>query len=291
MANLQHIRKRIQAVKNTEQITKAMKMVAAAKFRKAQDAVLHARPFAREMRSTLGRLAKHHEEVGEHALMVAREPAETEDLFVLTSDRGRCGSFNSNVHRKVEHYLLDHQDRRDRIFLSTIGSKGYKYFSKQKAPIRQNVEELLNKPTYRRAVELADDLAGRYIAGEVDRITLVFNEFRSAVQQEVVFRTLLPLQAPESSDEQRDFIDYIYEPDKNELLDRIIRRYLANQIYMFILESVTSEHGARMTAMENATENAGEMIQQLTMVYNKARQASITKELMEIVSGAEALKG
>ena len=121
MPNLQHIRKRIQAVKNTEQITKAMKMVAAAKFRKAQEAVLRARPFAREMHSTLGRLARHHEEVGEHPLMVAREPAESEDLFVLTSDRGLCGSFNSNVHRKVEHYLLDHQDRRDRIFLSTIG--------------------------------------------------------------------------------------------------------------------------------------------------------------------------
>jgi F-type H+-transporting ATPase subunit gamma len=290
MANLQHIRKRIQAVKNTEQITKAMKMVAASKFRKAQEAVLRARPFAREMEATLCRLAKH-EEVHNHPLMKIRQPAESEDLFVLTSDRGLCGSFNSNVLRKVEHYLLDHHDRRDQIFLSTIGEKGFRYFSKQKVSIRQNVEELLNKPTYRRALTLAEDLADRFVKGEVDRVTLVFNEFRSAVQQQVVYKTLLPLEPPELEAEERDFIDYLYEPEKDKLLDRLVLRYLANQIFMFILESVASEHGARMTAMENATENAGEMILNLTMVYNKARQTAITTELMEIVSGAEALKG
>jgi F-type H+-transporting ATPase subunit gamma len=294
MANLQHIKKRIQAVRNTEQITKAMKMVAAAKFRKAQEAVLRARPFAREMHNTLGRLARQHEEVTAHPLMVVREPAVSEELFILTSDRGLCGSFNSNVQRRVEHYLLDNDERRDSIYLSTIGLKGHRYFSRQKMPIQRNVENLLNHPNYRRAAELGEELAERYVSGKIDQILLVFNKFQSAVQQEVVFRRLLPIETPqvsESGGEQRDFVDYLYEPSKEKLLDRIIRRYLANQIFMFILESVASEHGARMTAMENATENAGEMIQQLTMVYNKARQASITKELMEIVSGAEALKG
>ena len=287
MATLKQIQKRIAAVKSTQQITKAMKMVAAAKFRKAQEAVIQARPFSRELMSTLGRLAAIHTEVQEHPLVVKRESAEKEDLFVLTSDRGLCGSFNSNVLRTVEHYLLDNQDRRDSIFLSTIGKKGNRYFKRQKVNIRQDVQDLLNKPIYSRAVDLAEDLAERYTGGEVDRVTLVYNEFRSAVQQTVVFKTLLPLEPPEAG-EGDEFVDYIYEPDKNTLLDRIVRRFMANQLFMNILESVASEHGARMTAMENATENATEMIQDLTLIYNKARQASITRELMDIVGGAEA---
>ena len=173
------------------------------------------------------------------------------------------------------------------IPLSTIGKKGNRYFKRQKVNIRQDVDDLLNKPIYSRAVELAEDLAERYTSGEVDRVTLVYNEFRSAVQQIVVFKTLLPLEPPEAG-EGDEFVDYVYEPDKNTLLDRIVRRFLANQLFMNILESVASEHGARMTAMENATENATEMIQDLTLVYNKARQASITRELMDIVGGAEA---
>ena len=291
MPNLRDIQKRIGAVKNTQQITRAMKMVAASKFRRAQESVLRARPFSRELSNTLGRLASIHEEIKAHPLMVRRLEAVKEDLFVLTSDRGLCGSFNSNVLRAVEHHLLDHHDRKGDLHLSTIGEKGFRYFKKQDVEIRQNVADLLNKPIYSRAVELAEDLAERYTNREVDRVTLVFNKFHSAVQQKVTFRTLLPLETPEAVSDQREFIDYIYEPDKERLLDQIVRRYMANQLFMVILESVASEHGARMTAMENATENAGEMIQQLTMDYNKARQASITKELMEIVGGAEALKG
>jgi F-type H+-transporting ATPase subunit gamma len=287
MATLKQIQKRIAAVKSTQQITKAMKMVAAAKFRKAQEVVIQARPFSRELMSTLGRLAAIHTEVREHPLVVRRESVEKEDLFVITSDRGLCGSFNSNVLRAVEHYLLDRQDRRDSIFLSTIGKKGHRYFKRQQVNIRQDVDDLLDNPIYSRAVELAEDLAERYTSGEVDRVTLVFNEFRSAVQQIVVFRTLLPLEPPEAG-EGDEFVDYVYEPDKTTLLDHLVRRYLANQIFMNILESVASEHGARMTAMENATDNATEMIQDLTLVYNKARQATITRELMDIVGGAEA---
>jgi F-type H+-transporting ATPase subunit gamma len=255
MATLKQIQKRIAAVKSTQQITKAMKMVAAAKFRKAQEAVIQARPFSRELMSTLGRLAAIFTEVKEHPLVVKRESTEKEDLFVLTSDRGLCGSFNSNVLRAVEHYLLDNQSRRDNIHLSTIGKKGNRYFKRQKVTIRQDVDDLLNKPDYTRAVDLAEDLAERYTSGEVDRVTLVYNEFRSAVQQIVVFKTLLPLEPP-AAGEGDEFVDYVYEPDKHTLLDRIVRRYLANQLFM--------------------------------LVYNKARQASITRELMDIVGGAEA---
>ena len=292
MPSLRHIRKRIQAVKNTEQITRAMKMVAAAKFRRAQEAVLKARPYARQMRATLERLAAIHEQVAAHPLMESRAP-EREDLIVLTSDRGLCGSFNSNLIRRVEHYLLDNADRKDGIGLVTIGERGYRYFRKQKdINLRRNVEGLLQRPNYRQAVELAEELAGRFLSGETDRVTLAYNEFRSAIQQVPTIRTLLPLEPPKpNGGDQPEMIDYIYEPDKQQLLDRFVRRFLANQIYMIVVESVASEQGARRTAMENATNNATEMIQHLTLVFNKARQAAITKELLEVVSGAEALKG
>ncbi len=293
MPSLRHIRKRIQAVRNTEQITRAMKMVAAAKFRRAQEVVLRARPFARELKSVLARLASVHEEVAVHGLMQVRQPVKREDIIVLTGDRGLCGSFNSNVIRRVEHYLLDNADRRGDISLTTIGLKGFRYFSKQKnTRLQKNLEGMLGAPSYRKAVEVSEALSARYLGGETDRVTVVFNEFRSAVQQVVTFRTLLPLEPPPpEAGRGYEFIDYLYEPEKGELLERIIRRYLANQFFLTILESVASEHGARMSAMENASDNAADMIDRLTLVYNKARQAAITKELMEIVGGAEALKG
>jgi F-type H+-transporting ATPase subunit gamma len=292
MPSLRHIRKRIQAVKNTEQITRAMKMVAAAKFRRAQEILSQARPFARQMQAVLTRLASLQQEAVAHPLLELREKIESEDLIVLTADRGLCGSFNSNVIRRVEHYLLDHAERREKINLITIGMKGYRYFARQKhVHLEKNLENLLAHPDYHRAVEISEELAERYQSGRVDRVTVVFNEFRSAVQQAVTFRTLLPLEKPPAAGDQPDYIDYLYEPEKTTLIDRLIHRYLANQFFLTILESVASEHGARMTAMENASDNAREMIGRLTLIYNKARQASITKELMEIVGGAEALKG
>ncbi len=290
MPSLRHIRKRITSVKNTEQITRAMKMVAAARFRKAQEAVLAARPFAREMQAALARMA-HNKDVQDHPLLARREPAVKEDLFVLTSDRGLCGSFNSNVLRALEHYLLDNYERRDSIRIHTIGAKAFRYCKKQKLDIYENVEGLLSAPNYRTVVDLAEDLIARFVQGEVDRVTLLLAEFKSAIQQEVVFRTLLPLDPPRLDDDSRSLVDYLYEPVKADLLDKLIHRYLANQLFAVVLESVASEQGARMTAMEAASENAKEMIGNLTMQYNKARQAAITRELMEIVGGAEALKG
>jgi len=289
MPSLRHIRKRIASVKNTQQITKAMKMVAAARFRKAQDAVLAARPFAHQMRAVLARVA-HRKDVRDHPLLARREPAESEDLYVLTSDRGLCGSFNSNVLRALEHHLLDHHDRRDSIRVHTIGLKGYQYCKRNGLQIYENIEDMLRKPDFRKAVELTEDLAGRFERGEVDRVTLLLAEFKSAVQQRVVFRPLLPLEPPALDEDSLSRVDYLYEPSKPELLDQLIHRYLANQLFEVILESVASEHGARMTAMENATENAKDMIEHLTLDYNKARQSAITSELMDIVGGAEALR-
>jgi F-type H+-transporting ATPase subunit gamma len=291
MPSLRHIRKRIGAVRNTQQITKAMKMVAAAKFRKAQESVLRARPYSRALLDALRRIG-YHKDISDHPLMARRSPVQREDLFVLTSDRGLCGSFNANVIHTVEHYLLrdENWQRRDRISIITIGRKANHFFRKQRFNVRKNVEGFLDAPHYAEAVRLAGELARRFIKGETDAVTLVYNEFRSAVQQRVVFETLLPLAPPPQLGDERDRVDYLYEPEKKVVLDQLIRRYLANRIFMVTLESVASEHGARMTAMENATENATDMIQRLTMQYNKARQGAITKELMEIVSGAEAQK-
>ena len=185
---------------------------------------------------------------------------------------------------------MDHHERRDKIQLSTIGAKAFRYFKKDRAGVKQNVEDFLDKPLYSKAVELAEELTDRFLNNEIDKVTLVFNEFKSAVQQRVVFKTLLPLDPPEMPEDDKSFVEYSYEPDKATLLDKLVRRYLANQVFMTILESVASEHGARMSAMENATNNASDMIKDLTLVYNKARQSTITRELMEIVGGAEALK-
>ena len=291
MPSLRHIRKRIGSVKNTEQITKAMKMMAAVKFRKAQEAVLLARPFAREMHATLTRVALH-KDISDHPLLARRDPPRHELLFVLTSDRGLCGSFNANVLHTLDHYLLDRHERLDSVHLVTVGRKALSYLTKQKYRVEQNIEGLLDKPSYRRAMEQAEQLVERFVRGELDRVTLVFNEFRSAIQQRVVFRTLLPLDPPvgQQAADQRSLVDYQYEPEKPVLLDQLIRRYLANQLFMILLESVASEHGARMTAMDNASSNARDMISRLTLNYNKTRQATITKELMEIVTGAEALR-
>ena len=293
MASLRDIRKRIASVKSTEQITRAMKMVAAARFRRAQEALLAARPFSREMQAALSRVA-HNKDVQDHPLLARHDPDSKdlkEDLFVLTSDRGLCGSFNTNVLRTLEHYLLDNSDRLSNIRLHTIGAKAQQYCKKQKLDCYENIEDLLSKPNYRTVVELTENLAARFMRGEVDRVTLLLAEFKSALQQKVVFRTLLPLDPPKLGGDDRSQVDYLYEPVKHDLLDKLIHRYLANQLFEVVLESVASEHGARMTAMENASTNAKEMIGSLTLKFNKARQAAITRELMEIVGGAEALKG
>ena len=299
-ASLRDIRKRIASVRSTRQITKAMKMVAAAKLRRAQENILATRPYAAKMLEVLRSLAAR-TSPDAHPLLYRREPRRIE-LVVITSDRGLCGAFNMNLIQKAERFVEEEKTGTESLTLSFIGRKGRDYFRKKKVTIRQEYINLFGKVDYPLAARIGQDLGKSYVAERVDAIYLLYSEFKSAIQQRVVLEKVLPL-APgllkeaEKGEEISPVaagtaaaVDYIYEPSEVEILGKILPMYVEVQVYRALLESVASEFGARMTAMENATQNAGEMIDKLTLIYNKARQAAITKELIEIVSGAEALK-
>ena len=296
MASLRDIRKRIRSVKNTQQITKAMKMVAAAKLRRAQDAILAARPYAQQLDKVMTDLSERGESV-DHPLMAKREVKRVE-VLVLTSDRGLAGGFNANITRRVQRFLSESQGRFASIRLSTVGRKGNEYFKRRDADIRKDYPGLFNKLSYALARGIAEELTQPFLAGEVDQVYLAYNEFVSAISQRVSFVQLLPfapdahaaapLQAPGTTPQVAT--DFLYEPSSRAVLERLIPQALGIKIFRALLESSASEHGARMSAMENASNNAADAIGRLTLTYNRTRQAVITNELMEIVSGAEALK-
>jgi len=287
--SLRDIRNRIVSVKSTRQITKAMKMVAAAKLRRAQDAVLKTRPYAQLLDQTLARVASRAaaEESVAHPLLTPRTPRAAE-VVVLTSDRGLAGGFNSNIARRAQRFLTESADRFDRIQLATIGRKGREYFKARHLEVRKDFTGIHADLRYEKAEAIAQEYAQRYLAGEVDAVFLAYNEFKSAISQKPVVFQLLPVEPPPA--EVATGIDFKYEPSREALLKDLLPRHLAMQVWRSLLESAASEHGARMSAMESATKNAEEMISLLTLQYNRARQAYVTKELMEIVSGAEALK-
>jgi F-type H+-transporting ATPase subunit gamma len=299
-ASLRDIRKRIASVRSTRQITKAMKMVAAAKLRRAQENILANRPYAAKMLEVLRSLAAR-TSPDAHPLLYRREPKRIE-IVLFTSDRGLCGAFNMNLIQKAERFVEEEKTEVNSLALSFIGRKGRDYFRKKKVTIRQEYINLFGKVDYPLAARIGQDLGKSYVADQVDAIYLLYSEFKSAIQQRVVLEKILPLapdllkEAPKGKEpaippgSTAAAVDYIYEPSEVEILGKILPMYVEVQVYRALLESVASEFGARMTAMENATKNAGEMIDKLTLVYNKARQAAITKELIEIVSGAEALK-
>jgi len=294
MASLRDIRARIRSVKNTQQITKAMKMVAAAKLRRAQDAIVAARPYAQLLDQVMAELAARSEGELAHPLMASR-PIKNVELVVLTSDRGLAGGFNSNVLRRAARFVNENAGKWN-IRVSTLGRKGNDFFRRrQDVSLRKNYEGIFNKVSYRTAADLASELTSSFLGGEVDAVFVVYNEFLSAIAQKVSVVQLLPLSMVEATDAAhaavaRAGVDFKYEPSRDAVLERLVPQALNIKVYRAILESVASEHGARMNAMENATKNAGEMIGSLTLYYNRSRQALITKELMEIVSGAEALK-
>jgi F-type H+-transporting ATPase subunit gamma len=298
-ASLRDIRKRIASVRSTQQITKAMKMVATAKLRRAQENILANRPYAAKMLEVLRSLAAR-TSPDAHPLLYRREPKRIE-LVLFTADRGLCGAFNMNLISRAERFL-EEEKAAENLTLSFIGRKGRDYFRKKKITIRQEYVNLLGKMDYPLAARIGGELVEAYVAERVDAIYLVYSEFKSAMQQRVVLEKILPLASdvlregkekgtpsPEASGIPAA-VDYIYEPSEVEILGKILPMYVEVQIYRALLDSLASELGARMTAMENATKNASEMIDKLTLVYNKARQAAITRELIEIVSGAEALK-
>ena len=288
MANLKEIKRRIQSVKNTQQITKAMKLVAASKLRKAQQAILDARPYAIKMMDVINHLAARCNS-DLHPLLDDREGKRTL-LLIITSDKGLCGGFNGSIIRKTAQYLKDNDQNENSLIVA--GKKGNDIFSNRPVTIVEDLVGWTKDFDYIKAQAIGGNLATMFSENKIDKVLVVYNEFKSVMQQEVVVEQLLPV-VPEKVEQGKDSVamDYIYEPDEETILNVLLKRYVADVVYRAFLESSASEHGARMTAMDSASRNAGEMIDGLTLTYNKARQAYITKELIEIVNGAEALKG
>jgi F-type H+-transporting ATPase subunit gamma len=287
MIGLKALRRRIASIKSTQQITRAMKMVAAARLRRAHERIIDARPYADKMREVLQSLSLR-TDPETHPLLVRREMRRVE-LLAITTDRGLCGSFNQNVFRRVERFLRENRTVYAEISLSVVGRKGADYFRRRNIPIIRDYVGRFREIDYLTAAAIGKDLVEDYSAEAVDGVFLVYNEFRSPLVQRVVVKDLLPIEPLEV---EADYypVDYIYEPSAAAIVSELLPRYVEVQIYRALLESMAGEHGARMTAMGSATENAQDMIEKLTLVYNKARQSAITKEMMEIVGGAEALR-
>ncbi len=288
MPSLKDIRKRIGTVKNTQQITKAMKMVAAARLRRAQESIQTLRPYAYRLRDVIGQLAAR-ADFSDHPLLAQRAPKNVE-LLILTSDRGLAGGFNAGINRATERYMRENALGHEHIKLDVVGRKGHDYFRRRDADIATYFKDVLTNVNLATASDIAEQAIMRFREGDLDAIYCVYNEFKSAISQKVVVEQLLPI-VPHQADESAYMPDFIYEPSKEDLMDAVLPRHVTVQVYRMLLESVASEMGARMSAMDSATKNAGELIERLSLQYNRARQANITKELMEIIGGAEALKG
>jgi F-type H+-transporting ATPase subunit gamma len=287
MASLKSIKKRINSVKNSGQITKAMKMVAAAKLRRAQENVVAARPYADKLRSVMQKLATSGGSTG-HPLL-QRENADKALLIVITSDRGLCGSFNANISKTAERFIMGKSGQYSELTVMAVGRKGNDYL-KSRAKIRKNYSGILSNLNYQTAALIAQEVIDGFLAGEYGEVYLLYNAFKSVMSQDITMVQLLPITPPEGQEEEFR-PEAIYEPGKEELLAELLPKNIEVQIFHALLESIAAEHGARMTAMDSASKNASEMIGKLTLQYNRARQAAITKELLEIISGAESIKG
>jgi F-type H+-transporting ATPase subunit gamma len=297
MASLRAIRSRIKSVRSMQKITKALKLVSAAKLRRAQDAVVRTRPYAQALDELLASLARAraNADMPPHPLMDVRKNPRRIEVVLLTSDRGLCGGFNANIIRRAQRFIVEEGDKYEVIQFSTIGRRGRDFARKRGIQTRKDYVGFFGRLRYTMAKEVADDLIAEYRERKLDAVYLLYNQFKSAITQVITLKQLLPIVAEaeqEKAAAKGGFItpEHIYEPSRPQLLEHLIPRELAMQIWRALLESEASEHGARMSAMESATSNANETIGRLSLQYNRARQASITKELMEIVSGAEALK-
>jgi len=287
MATLREIRDRISSVKSTQQITKAMKMVAAAKLRRAQENILAFRPYSYELRDLIGHLIARSTDLTGIPLLEKR-PVEKVLLVVVTSDRGLCGAFNGNIIRHAAQRVTEYTDREVSVF--AVGRKAAEFFEKRDYTVQAQEINLFNHLHFEDAVNISNQLVSLYLSGEFDRIEVVYNEFKSAIQQNLTIEQFLPFVPDEEMMQTSSQIDFIYEPGKREILNSLIPKHLNVQIWRTLLESNAAEQGARMTAMESATDNAQDMIERLTIFYNRSRQAAITTEISEIVSGSEALK-
>ena len=289
MPTLRDIKRRIKAVHSTSKITKAMKMVAASKFRKAQQRMFELRPYADRMSAVLSSLAGGAEsEI--HPLLAVR-PRKNVDIIVLTSDRGLCGAFNSNILRVASKHIAHLKKEEFEVNVSAIGRKAVDYFKRRNVPLKKSWTGISGRISYANAQEIAADIIERYTNETTDEIILAYNEFKSVAAQKVVVTRLLPLASIEATAETLPVFNFIYEPSKEDIFNNLLPKNVEIQVFRALLESQASEEAARMSAMENATKAANDMINSLTLQFNKARQASITKELMDIVGGVEALKG
>lgn len=287
MANLKEIRKRIGSVKNTQKITRAMKLVSTAKLKRAKDAMERLKPYAAKNRELLTSLVTQLGGEAAHPLMEARDEVKRIGVFCLSSDRGMCGGFNAGILKKINAFA---GERNAELALYPLGRRICKDADKSDFTVQQVFNEIPPSTTTERIRAITDTLVDAFTSGEVDEVVIVFNEFQSAIAQVPIVRPLLPLAADASElDDDVATADLIYEPDREGLLSYLVPRYVEVQVRQVVLESIAGEHAARMNAMSNATDNAGEMIKSLTLQANRARQAAITTELMEIISGAEAL--
>ena len=294
MATLREIRRRISGIKSTQKLTKAMKMIAAAKLRRAQDNIISARPYARKMNDLLRHLVtKINTDL--HPLLNQREPKKVL-LVLITGDRGLCGAFNTNVIKKTLE-LIDTKYKQNylenNLQLICIGKKGYPFFSKKNYPVFNQWLGVFQDLKFESAQDIVSGIKNAYVENKFDKVEIIYNEFKSVIQQRVIVEQFLPIPPEEYSSSEKyskSQVDYIYEPNVAEIINNLLHKHLNTQFWRVLLESNAAEQGARMSAMDNANENAKELLDTLNMQYNKARQTSITTEILEITSGANALK-
>lgn len=285
MATLRDVRRKISSIQSTQTITRTMRMVSASKLRRAQEQLDKVRGYALSLEELLKRVAARLPE-GAHPLLTPREEVRKVLLFPIASDRGLSGAFNLNVSTLVERFIRDNKQDYDKIGVYLVGRKIRDYLKKRRI---ETTKELMDIKTISDDLVqgIADDLIKLYLDGEFDRICLIYTQFKSAAKQEVIFEEFIPVKVPDTEES----LDYLYEPGRDEIVQRLVPHFISTKIFYALAQSQTSEHAARMVAMENATNNCGEMISYLTLVYNKTRQESITAEMMDIVGGAEALQG
>lgn len=291
MATLRDIKNRIKGVKNTQQITKAMKMVAAAKLRRAQEAIINARPYAKRIAEMFSNLVTA-QDIADNPLIAQREKLGNVAVVVITADRGLCGAFNTNIIREANRYINEEiKEAGAGYSIFCIGKKGSDFFSKRDYNVAKIFSDVFSSLNYSSAQKISNELVAGYLKGDFDKIVLIYNEFKSLIQQKIVVEQFLPIPVlSENEKEKSAESNYIYEPDQKYIFNYLIPKHLRAQIWRALLESNAAEFASRMTAMDNATTNAKELIRTLNLNYNKARQAAITKEILEIVSGANALK-
>jgi F-type H+-transporting ATPase subunit gamma len=285
MATLKDIKKRIGSLKNTGQITKAMKMVSAAKLRRAQEAITSARPYAEKMQEVLSNLASGADATA-NPLLEVRESKKA-GVILFTSGRGLCGGFNSNLIKEAEKFIAAELPGKE-VIMSFYGKKGQEYFKRRGVDAVGSYKLEAGQESYDVATDISADLIKAYEEGEIDEVYLVYGKFQSAMTQIPSVERLLPI-VPEESTDMAEAVDFLFEPDADAILADLLPKYVTSQVYKSVLETAASEHGARMAAMDSASKNASEMIDKLTVQYNRARQATITTELMDIINGAEAV--